>query len=149
MDVDTESSPLANPGSSLLQMSGDVSSAAAADASKIQCDSTKPDGPQSLTHISGSKRRWLEAASRDRTCKEPFRFNTSHTAGSHKALALLPFQLPARYCRCNWTFSPWLSDIVLTCPISLEKFFRRLETQCGYFTIHGTKHVLDMIKLNE
>ncbi len=44
MDVDTESTPLANPGSSLFQMSRDVSLAAAADAFEIQCDSTKPDG---------------------------------------------------------------------------------------------------------
>lgn len=51
MDVDTESTPLANPGSSLLQMNRGVSSAA--DAFEIQCDSTKPDGLKSLTHISG------------------------------------------------------------------------------------------------
>lgn len=44
MDVDTESTPLANPGSSLLQMSRDVLSAAAADAVEIQCDSSTPNG---------------------------------------------------------------------------------------------------------
>lgn len=44
MDVDTESTPLANPGSSLVQMSRNGSSAAAADAFEIQFDSTKLDG---------------------------------------------------------------------------------------------------------
>lgn len=44
MDVDTESTPLANPGSPLIQMSRNVSSAAAADAFEIQCDSAKLDG---------------------------------------------------------------------------------------------------------
>lgn len=44
MDVDTESTPLANPGSSLVRMCSSGSSAAAADAFEIQCDSTKLDG---------------------------------------------------------------------------------------------------------
>lgn len=45
MNVDTESTPLANPGSFLLRMSRDVLSAAAAEAFEIQYDSSKPDGP--------------------------------------------------------------------------------------------------------
>lgn len=54
MNVDTESTPLANPGSFFLRMSRDVLSAAAAEAFEIQYDSSKPDGPWSLTHVSGS-----------------------------------------------------------------------------------------------
>lgn len=53
-------------------MSRDVLSAAAADAFEIRCDSSKPDGLQSPTHISGSEWRWSWDWSRDRTRKEPF-----------------------------------------------------------------------------
>lgn len=39
INVDTESTPLANPGSPALQMSADVLSAAATDSAEIRCDS--------------------------------------------------------------------------------------------------------------
>lgn len=38
---------------------------------------------------------------------------------------LLHFQLPACYWKPNWMFSPWLSNIVFTSSISLEKSFRK------------------------
>lgn len=57
MDFDTESAPIAHPGSSPLQMSRSVLSATEGQSSEILCDSSKLDAPQEFdTHLGESVR---------------------------------------------------------------------------------------------
>lgn len=55
MDADTESAPLADPGSCLLQTCGDGLSAAPADASEIQLDSNKLEPVEFDLHLRKSE----------------------------------------------------------------------------------------------
>lgn len=79
-----------------------------------------------LTCILESQERWLQDPSRDGTLERAIWIQSER----HGGLTSLCFQLPACYWKCNWTFSPRLSNgIVFNCPICLEKWFQKINIQ--------------------